>query len=273
MNKFLILCAIFSIVSYSECLDSVPVDFLYKSNAVLDCSSANFDGEVEFYKVTKNEDDEEVREKVVPFQDKDGNEKVILEKSTLTLVDLRRPEITPEYICKSHTSDEELKFVKQIHPFMMVPEKLSQTITEGGFADFECEILYGNDTEITWSWTRNGTEIDEDNEAFNIVKDQRHSKLTINPIAEEHKGLIMCTVNNEFGSHNSEFQLRVKNTLAALWPFLGICAEVLVLCVIILIYEKKCNKKPKNTGEDNEQAENLMGKDSNADLKKRNPKV
>lgn len=30
--------------------------------------------------------------------------------------------------------------------------------------------------------------------------------------------------------------------LAALWPFLGICAEVIILCAIILIYEKKRNK-------------------------------
>jgi len=29
---------------------------------------------------------------------------------------------------------------------------------------------------------------------------------------------------------------------AALWPFLGICAEVLILCIIILIYEKRRNK-------------------------------
>ena len=30
---------------------------------------------------------------------------------------------------------------------------------------------------------------------------------------------------------------------AALWPFLGICAEVLVLCIIIFIYEKRRAKK------------------------------
>lgn len=29
---------------------------------------------------------------------------------------------------------------------------------------------------------------------------------------------------------------------AALWPFLGICAEVFVLCAVILVYEKKRNK-------------------------------
>lgn len=34
----------------------------------------------------------------------------------------------------------------------------------------------------------------------------------------------------------------ITDKLAALWPFLGICAEVFVLCAIILIYEKKRNK-------------------------------
>jgi len=31
--------------------------------------------------------------------------------------------------------------------------------------------------------------------------------------------------------------------LAALWPFLGICVEVLILCTIILFYEKRRNKR------------------------------
>jgi len=30
--------------------------------------------------------------------------------------------------------------------------------------------------------------------------------------------------------------------MAALWPFLGICLEVIILCTVILIYEKKRNK-------------------------------
>lgn len=34
----------------------------------------------------------------------------------------------------------------------------------------------------------------------------------------------------------------ISDKLAALWPFLGIVAEVVVLCVIILIYEKRRNK-------------------------------
>lgn len=34
----------------------------------------------------------------------------------------------------------------------------------------------------------------------------------------------------------------VLDKLAALWPFLGICAEVIVLCAVIFVYEKKRNK-------------------------------
>lgn len=34
----------------------------------------------------------------------------------------------------------------------------------------------------------------------------------------------------------------ITDKLGALWPFLGICAEVIVLCTIILIYEKRRNK-------------------------------
>lgn len=38
------------------------------------------------------------------------------------------------------------------------------------------------------------------------------------------------------------FWVMCVGKLAALWPFLGICAEVLILCIIILIYEKRRNK-------------------------------
>lgn len=34
----------------------------------------------------------------------------------------------------------------------------------------------------------------------------------------------------------------VSDKYAALWPFLGIVAEVIVLCTVIFIYEKKRNK-------------------------------
>lgn len=36
---------------------------------------------------------------------------------------------------------------------------------------------------------------------------------------------------------------RVADKLAAVWPFLGICAEVAILCSIIFIFEKRRNRR------------------------------
>jgi len=35
----------------------------------------------------------------------------------------------------------------------------------------------------------------------------------------------------------------VTDKYAPLWPFLGICAEVFILCVIIFLYERKQAKQ------------------------------
>lgn len=63
----------------------------------------------------------------------------------------------------------------------------------------------------------------------------------------QDKGRYTCRVTNsnteklktEFSATGDLF---VKDKFAALWPFLGICAEVFILCAIILIYEKRRNK-------------------------------
>ncbi|KAF3423068.1 hypothetical protein E2986_09941 [Frieseomelitta varia] len=72
--------------------------------------------------------------------------------------------------------------------------------------------------------------------------------LMVDNIEMNDRGNIFCRVSYNWSdtaeSHIAEAQtfLRVKDKLAALWPFLGICAEVVVLCAIILVYEKKRNK-------------------------------
>lgn len=44
------------------------------------------------------------------------------------------------------------------------------------------------------------------------------------------------------GGARAASTVRVKDVYAALWPFLGICLEVFVLCAIILVYEKRRTK-------------------------------
>jgi hypothetical protein len=69
--------------------------------------------------------------------------------------------------------------------------------------------------------------------------------LTIEPVKLTDRGYYTCIgTSSAMGKEQikSESFIRVKDKLAALWPFIGICAEVFVLCAIILIYEKRRNK-------------------------------
>lgn len=67
--------------------------------------------------------------------------------------------------------------------------------------------------------------------------------LIIKETIKDDRGVYSCSVRPEIGDtvvHTT--MVRIKDKYAALWPFLGICAEVFILCAIILIYEKKRNK-------------------------------
>lgn len=69
------------------------------------------------------------------------------------------------------------------------------------------------------------------------------SKLIKNQTSMDDKGKYFCKAKDHMDSEEEAVGLlHVKDKLAALWPFLGICAEVFILCAIILIYEKRRNK-------------------------------
>lgn len=66
------------------------------------------------------------------------------------------------------------------------------------------------------------------------------SELIVEPAARSDAGWYQCSLGDQ--GHGAVTTLRVKDMYAALWPFLGICAEVFVLCAIILVYEKRRTK-------------------------------
>jgi neuroplastin len=89
---------------------------------------------------------------------------------------------------------------------------------------------------------------DHDRVIFSEYEGVENAKLTIETAQQSDRGYFSCIGNSTHMGEEvtSEGFVRVKDKLAALWPFIGICAEVFVLCAIILIYEKRRNKDSDN---------------------------
>ncbi|XP_073994470.1 immunoglobulin domain-containing protein Bsg [Rhodnius prolixus] len=77
----------------------------------------------------------------------------------------------------------------------------------------------------------------------NLEKGLMNYYLQVDEAEMTDRGEYACRAYNDFtNSTEAIMYVRVKDKYAALWPFIGICAEVVVLCAIIFVYERKRNK-------------------------------
>uniref|UniRef100_A0A8C6J2G7 Basigin n=1 Tax=Melopsittacus undulatus TaxID=13146 RepID=A0A8C6J2G7_MELUD len=98
----------------------------------------------------------------------------------------------------------------------------------------------------SWIWYKHGQEVRPiiNGSGRYIIKSSgnktelRILKLNI----EEDSGDYHCNATNAYGQGSATVNLRVRSRFAALWPFLGIVVEVLVLVTAIFIYEKRRNR-------------------------------
>nr|XP_032831876.1 neuroplastin-like isoform X2 [Petromyzon marinus] len=127
--------------------------------------------------------------------------------------------------------------------------KKSENHGEGDAAELVCKCNGYPDVDWTWSYKPR-----DNDDVVVVANGSRDGRLAIastgNQTVLSLHGLVVdtdggeytCQATNSEGTATHTMLLRVRSRLAALWPFLGIVAEVVILIAIIFIYEKR--KKP-----------------------------
>ncbi|XP_067824463.1 basigin [Heptranchias perlo] len=180
----------------------------------------------------------------------DADQSTVMEYK-LTAVDAKH---SGEYSCYYFTSPAVNSTIRVRAP-PGVTNKKSEHGNEGDVGVLTCKSS-GYPPVENWSWSRrtkagyefivNGTR------NFHIKSAGNKTELRINSLdIEEDQGDYYCNATNEIGTKAETIHFRVRGRFAALWPFLGIVAEVIVLVAIIFIYEKR--RKPDEISDDDEQ--------------------
>lgn len=150
------------------------------------------------------------------------------------------------YTCKTSNVTIEYRVVPR--PLAHLPDSVS--VVEGEKLHLICGGKLSPGVKVSWTfgdknYTQSGDRVQIKNDDERGIKG---AVLSVDNIEMNDRGNIICRVSYNWSDpvpenlSEAETFLRVKDKLAALWPFLGICAEVVVLCAIILVYEKKRNK-------------------------------
>lgn len=151
-----------------------------------------------------------------------------------------------EYSCRWHEHRVDYNVIANV----VVKLPSNAGVVEGEKLKLVCTAV-GTKVIIRWTLPDNTT-IDGNDE----IKDGRirladdsgnkNSVLIITGVLKSDHGPYVCEGRHMGGVSDqvaiSETVVRVKDKFAALWPFIGICSEVFILCAIILIYEKRRTK-------------------------------
>lgn len=160
------------------------------------------------------------------------------------VIDETKDEDMGNYSCRIYKN--EAKMGEKNITVIAIPRVKMQkdvTVVEGEKLALECVVQGKPHPNISWTFGNETYYGDQGRVKLRPYGDVPNALFVIEEATMEDRGSYNCSATNANNfTDSAAVYVRVKDKLAALWPFLGICAEVFVLCAIILIYEKKRNK-------------------------------
>ncbi|KAM9461451.1 basigin [Clarias gariepinus] len=216
-------------------------DINNQTSATLSCNFTNPESVVKGHHWEKNK-------KIIGGTKKDGSDLYI--EYTISKIEGN----SGIYTCVFHSEPQAEKDIAVNGALLVMAHKHSENANENDKAVLVCDC-HSYPLVNDWTWyrvTESGNEmIANGTERYTIKSTPNNSTLTIENLNNEDGGDYVCSGQNSMGTQSSDkIHLRVRSRLAALWPFLGIVVEVIILITIIFIYEKR--RKPDEINDDDD---------------------
>lgn len=191
------------------------------------------------------------------------------DSNTLEVNDPGYPD-TGNYTCVVVGTDENATIVVQTNVSIEYAES-SKNQVEGDPLTLSCKAFGVPIPVVTWFKDDEPLNISDPRVTLEPINNVSDAKLVIQDLNFDDRAQYTCVASNGISNETMTVLVRVKDKLAALWPFLGICVEVAVLCAIIFIYEKKRVKPDfeESDTDQNPENKNLSDQKEGQDIRQR----
>ncbi|XP_013163091.1 PREDICTED: basigin [Papilio xuthus] len=219
--------------------------FDVRSNITLNCALANPDGVP--YVWTKNDTNiEQVSDLKGRYQMERGGAELVVQHSV--------EDDFGNYTCalSGRADPPPQRWTLRGRTFAKLPA--NSNVVEGQKLKLQCKVVGKPYPRVVWTVSNSTEEEGEGVEVRLALGDRvtlrrseqgaEDGELVLETVQRSDAGRYACAapLPGAGAPHRAATTLHVKDMYAALWPFLGICFEVFVLCTIILVYEKRRTK-------------------------------